>query len=138
MEREKDDDNLEITAWISSKQKRKMQTHDNFSESGIIADALLEAWDDLADKHREQINWANENLSWNTGDHHLEFRKHQVGQTTRYVRSDMYCLGLKDHEKLKEEGRYKDFKTAIKMWNGKQLTAQLQMTDAYEMEADSS
>jgi len=139
MEREKDDDNVEITAWISSKQKRKMQSHKNFSHSGIIGDATYEAWDDLADKHREEINWADDNLSWTPADRYLELQKHRVSQhKKKYIRSDMFGLTREDKEKLKEEGRYEDFKTAIKMWNGKQLTAQLQMTDAYEMEADSS
>jgi len=139
METKTQDGKFETTSWISQQQKHQMKTHKNFSHSGIIGDATYEAWDDLADKHREEINWADDNLSWTPADRYLELQKHRVSQhKKKYVRRDMFGLTREDKEKLKEEGRYKDFKTAIKMWNGKQLTAQLQMTDAYEMGADST
>lgn len=139
METTTQDDKFESTSWISQQQKHQMETHKNFSHSGIIADASYEAWDDLADKHREQVNWADDNLSWTPADHYLELQKHRVSQhKKKYVRSDIYGLTKEDREKLEAEDRYEDFKEAIKAWHAKQLTAQLQMTDAYDMEADNS
>lgn len=127
-------DKFEITKSVSAEEKRQMETHENFSESGIIADASYEAWDDLSEKHREQVDWADENLpDWTPGDHHLELSKHRVSQNkVKYLKNDIYGLTKEDREKLKKNGRFEDFKEAIREWHGKQLTAQLEMTEARE------
>ena len=122
---------VEKTARISSEKYRKLGEHPEFSS--IKQDANYEAYDSLPKKHKDIINKADEELdNWRPGDSYFELNqdRHGHGNKIQYLRFD--CFGIADCDFSEVDFSKQEFKQAIKEWNGRQLTLQLEMAGIKE------
>ena len=121
---------VEKTARISSEKYRKLREHPEFS-SIIQQAAHFNAFVSLPKKYREIIAKADKDLNnWRPGDSYFELNKHKHGNKNQYLRFD--CFGIADCDFSEVDFSKEEFKEAIKEWNGRQLTLQLEMAGIKE------
>ena len=120
---------VEKTARISLKNYRKLREHPEFRS--IVQDADYEAFDSLSKKYREIIDKADKELdNWSPVDSYFELNQDRHGNKIQYLRFD--CFGIADCDFSDVDFSKQEFKEAIKEWNGRQLTLQLEMAGIKE------
>ena len=120
---------VEKTARISSEEYRKLREHPEFGS--IKQDAHYEAFDSLPKKYIDIIAKADKDLdNWNPGDSYFELNQDRHGNKIQYLRFD--CFGIADCDFSNVDFSKEEFKEAIKEWNGRQLTLQLEMAGIKE------
>ena len=120
---------VEKTARISSKDYRKLREHPEFDS--IRQDANYEAYGSLPQTHREIINKADDELdNWRPRDSYFEINQDRHGDKIQYLRTDIY--GIADCDFSEVDFSKQEFKEAIKEWNGRHLTLQLEMAGIKE------
>jgi len=116
-------DEIETTARISTEKYHNMIEHEDFDS--IRQDADYEAYDSLPEKHKAVINSADENLDgWSPEDRYFELNQDRHGDKIQYLRMDIY--GVSDCDFSTVDFSREDLEEAIKEWNGRQLTLQLE------------
>ena len=120
---------VEKTARISSEKYWKFIKHAEYKS--IQQDANYEAYDSLPKKYKDIINKADEELdNWRPGDSYFELNRDSHGNKIQYLRFD--CFGIADCDFSEVDFSKEEFKEAIKEWNGRQLTLQLEMAGIKE------
>ena len=121
---------VEKTARISSEEYRKLREHPEFS-SIIQTAANYKAFVSLPKKYREIFAKADKNLdNWSPEDSYFEINQDNHGNNIQYLRTDIY--GIADCDFSNVDFSKQEFKQAIKEWNARQLTLQLEMAGIKE------
>ena len=120
---------IEKTARINSEEYRKLREHPEYKS--IQQDANYEAFDNLPKKYREIIDKADKELdNWSPVDSYFELNQDRHGNKIQYLRMDIY--GIADCDFSDVDFSKQEFKEAIKEWNGRHLTLQLEMAGIKE------
>lgn len=116
---------IEKTGRISTKQCVLMTHHDEYQS--VEMDADHEAFTSLPQDMKDVIDRACKKLDdWDPADRYFELNKDELhGGEPAYVRFDVY--GLEEVDFTETDVDKQKLVEAIREWNGRQLTLQLQM-----------